>query len=75
VPASGDGLSAKDKADTADDIKMLVFGSKLVGYTGGQFGAPRPELLQHNGSAATLRALRPSAIAGVGAECGPDTNQ
>nr|CAB3460240.1 unnamed protein product [Digitaria exilis] len=39
VPASGDGLSAKDEADVAADIKMLVFGSKLVGSTG---GAPAP---------------------------------
>lgn len=35
VPASGDGLSAKDEADVAADIKMLVFGSKLVGAAGG----------------------------------------
>ncbi|TVU12068.1 hypothetical protein EJB05_45693 [Eragrostis curvula] len=35
VPASGDGLSAKDEADVAADIKMLVFGSKLVGSAGG----------------------------------------
>jgi hypothetical protein len=42
VPASGDGLSAKDEADAADDIKMLVFGSKLGGYAGGQFGASSP---------------------------------
>ncbi|KAL6840961.1 hypothetical protein ACP4OV_029221 [Aristida adscensionis] len=35
VPASGDGLSAKDEADVAADIKMLVFGSKLVGGAGG----------------------------------------
>ncbi|OEL14059.1 Histidine--tRNA ligase, cytoplasmic [Dichanthelium oligosanthes] len=34
VPASGDGLSAKDEADVAADIKMLVFGSKLVGSAG-----------------------------------------
>ncbi|RLN31182.1 histidine--tRNA ligase, cytoplasmic [Panicum miliaceum] len=39
VPASGDGLSAKDEADVAADIKMLVFGSKLVGSAG---GAPAP---------------------------------
>ncbi|CAD6334606.1 unnamed protein product [Miscanthus lutarioriparius] len=38
VPASGDGLSAKDEADVAADIKVLVFGSKLVGAAGG--GAP-----------------------------------
>ncbi|TVU17793.1 hypothetical protein EJB05_33850 [Eragrostis curvula] len=35
VPASGDGLSAKDEADVAADIKMLIFGSKLVGSAGG----------------------------------------
>jgi histidyl-tRNA synthetase len=34
VPASGNGLSAKDEADAAADIKMLVFGSKLVGSAG-----------------------------------------
>jgi len=39
VPASGDGLSAKDEADVAADIMMLVFGSKLVGSAG---GAPAP---------------------------------
>ncbi|CAL4910310.1 unnamed protein product [Urochloa decumbens] len=39
VPASGDGLSSKDEADVAADIKMLVFGSKLVGSAG---GAPAP---------------------------------
>lgn len=39
VPASGDGLSAKDEADVAADIKMLVFGSKLVGSAG---SAPAP---------------------------------
>jgi len=31
MPASGDVLSAKDEADVAADIKVLVFGSKLVG--------------------------------------------
>ncbi|KAK3137479.1 hypothetical protein QOZ80_5BG0452830 [Eleusine coracana subsp. coracana] len=35
VPASGDGLSAKDEVDVAADIKMLVSGSKLVGSAGG----------------------------------------
>ncbi|XP_062179734.1 histidine--tRNA ligase, cytoplasmic-like [Phragmites australis] len=35
VPASGDGLSSKDEADVAADIKMLIFGSKLVGSAGG----------------------------------------
>jgi histidyl-tRNA synthetase len=35
VPASGDGLCAKDEADVAADIKVLVFGSKLVGAAGG----------------------------------------
>jgi histidyl-tRNA synthetase len=35
VLASGDGLSAKDEADVAADIKMLVSGSKLVGSAGG----------------------------------------
>ncbi|CAN6340645.1 unnamed protein product [Urochloa humidicola] len=39
VPASGDGLSSKDETDVAADIKMLVFGSKLVGSAG---GAPAP---------------------------------
>ncbi|XP_066374982.1 histidine--tRNA ligase, cytoplasmic-like [Miscanthus floridulus] len=38
VPASGDGLSSKDEADVAADIKVLVFGSKLVGAAAG--GAP-----------------------------------
>jgi len=38
VPASGDGLSSKDEADVAAGIKVLVFGSKLVGAAAG--GAP-----------------------------------
>lgn len=37
-PGSGDGFSAKDEADLADDdIKVLVFGSKLVGGVQGSF--------------------------------------
>jgi len=37
--ASGDGLSAKDDADVAADIKVLVFGSKLAGAAGGALAA------------------------------------
>jgi histidyl-tRNA synthetase len=42
VPASGDGLSAKDEVDVAADIKMLVFGSKLVGSAAGASFAKVP---------------------------------
>lgn len=31
VPVSGDGFSRKDETDVAADIKMLLFGSKLMG--------------------------------------------
>jgi len=36
MPASGDVLSAKDEADVAADIKVLVFGSMVVGAAGGR---------------------------------------
>jgi histidyl-tRNA synthetase len=42
VPASGDGLSAEYEAGVAADIKMLVFGSKLVGSAGGASFAKVP---------------------------------
>ncbi|XP_051230406.1 histidine--tRNA ligase, cytoplasmic [Lolium perenne] len=35
VPASGDGLSVKDEADVAADVKTLLLGSKLVSTGGG----------------------------------------
>ncbi|XP_062230775.1 histidine--tRNA ligase, cytoplasmic-like [Phragmites australis] len=49
VPASGDGLSAKDEADVAADIKMLVFGSKLVGSAGGASAATFSKVPAVNG--------------------------
>ena len=39
MPASGDVLSAKDEADVAADIKVLVFGSMVVGAAGGTLAA------------------------------------
>ncbi|CAD6343029.1 unnamed protein product [Miscanthus lutarioriparius] len=39
MPASGDVLSAKDEADVAADIKVLVFGSMVVGAAGGALAA------------------------------------
>jgi hypothetical protein len=41
-PTSGDGLSAKDEVDVAADIKMFIFGSKLVSSARGRFGASSP---------------------------------
>ncbi|XP_066361477.1 uncharacterized protein [Miscanthus floridulus] len=39
MPASGDVLSAKDEADVAADIKVLVFGSMVVGAAEGALAA------------------------------------
>uniref|UniRef100_A0A0D9WCX2 Histidine--tRNA ligase, cytoplasmic n=1 Tax=Leersia perrieri TaxID=77586 RepID=A0A0D9WCX2_9ORYZ len=49
VPTSGDGLSAKDEADVAADVKMLLFGSKLVGGAGGSDAASFTKVPTVNG--------------------------
>ncbi|TVU47672.1 hypothetical protein EJB05_07278, partial [Eragrostis curvula] len=49
VPVSGDGLSAKDEADVATDVKMLIFGSKLVCSAGGASSTSFPKVPSVNG--------------------------